>query len=208
MQAGKRGSQWRWFYPGLWMLALGLALGAQGSYPLPKEAKALMPGSATDISGTWAAMATSVHGKISAAVKGKTACDEATSSGTVAIEAHGSTMSHLLKMYEAAQQEEIRKKAAEAGQPPEEALGYTYVGPMKDETLPAGRIFYRELGKPCIESGTDQGRTETSLTGYARKGSFFFKFTINAPMRAADAKALAGEILANIQKVDLPLGAQ
>ena len=189
-------------------VALGQAVAAQGSQPLPKEARALLPASATEITGTWAAMATSVHGKISGAVKGKTACDDETSRGTVAIEAHGSSMSHMLKMYEMAQQEEIRKKAVDAGQPPEEVPGYTYVGPIKDETLPGGRIFYRELGQPCIESGTDHGRTETSLTGYARKGNFFFKFTVNAPMRASDAKALAGEILANIQKVDLPLGLQ
>ena len=77
---------------------LGQAVAAQGSQPLPKEAKALMPSSATDITGTWAAMATSVHGKISATVRGKAACEEATSEGTVTIEAHGSTMSHLVKM--------------------------------------------------------------------------------------------------------------
>jgi hypothetical protein len=187
-------------------VALGQAVAAQGSQPLPKEAKALMPGAATDVSGTWAAMATSVHGKLSGTVKGKTACDEETSGGTVAIEAHGSTMSHLVKMYDQAQQEEIRKKAADAAEPPEEVDGYTYVGPIKDEALSGGRIFYRELGSPCIASGTDNGRTETSLTGFARNGNFFFKFTIHAPMKASDAKALAGEILANIQKFSLPLG--
>lgn len=190
------------------MLALGLAPGAQGSYPLPKEAKALMPNAATDISGTWAAMATSVHGKISGTVKGKTACDEATSGGAVAIEANGSPMSHMVKMYERAQQGEIDQEVSDSQQPPEEPVEYTYVGPVKDETLPGRRIFYRERGKPCIATGTDHGRTETSLTGFAQKGNFFFKISIHAPMKASDAKALAGEIFANIQKIDLPLGAQ
>ena len=205
MQAIDRLAWWKVLMTGLLLILLAQALGAQGSTALPKEARALMPGSATDITGTWAAMATSVHGKLSAAVRGKTACDEETSNGTIGITVDGSSMSHFVKMYEMAQKGEIETKVADSKETPEEAPGYTYVGPIKDETLPGGRIFYRELGMPCIESGTDHGRTETSLTGYARKGNFFFKFTITAPMRAADAKALAGEILANIQKIDLPL---
>jgi hypothetical protein len=38
------------------------------------------------------------------------------------------------------------------------------------------------------------------------KGNVYYRFSANAPMPASAARALAAEILANIQRVDLPLG--
>jgi hypothetical protein len=53
----------------------------------------------------------------------------------------------------------------------------------------------------CVESGTPAGRTETRLNGFARKDNVDYRLSIIAPMPGANARALAKEILANIQRI-------
>jgi hypothetical protein len=192
------------------LVSADVAEARQASSTLPKELAALMPKGAGTPTGKWIVMATSIHGEVSATVRGTTACDEDTSQGGISITIDGITMPAFLKMKEAAYLADIAQEEAASREPvPTDVPGYSQIGLVKDESLSAGRIFYRQSVRPCpAESGGPERRTETTLKGFARKGIFFYKIEVSGPMPAAAAKALAAEVFANIQRVDLPVTKQ
>ena len=178
---------------------------------LPTEAVALLPKTAGAPTGTWLRLSTNLSADVSAPVRGTTACDRESSQGNITIKIFGDLRPpSLVKRSHVAETEylqDITKAEAAAKEPrPAGTESYSKVGPAHDEALPGGRIFYRELVSVCVESGTSAGRTETRMNGFARKDNVYYRFSIIAPMPAPNARALATEILANIQRIDLPLG--
>jgi hypothetical protein len=181
------------------------------SMELPKEAVALLPKAAGAPTGTWLRLSTNLSADVSAPVGGTTACDRESAQGNITIKIFGDLRPpHLVKVSHIAETEYLqdiaKAEAAAKDLRPAGTENYSKVGPGHDEALPGGRIFYRELVSVCVESGTSAGRTETRLNGFARKDNAFYRLSIIAPMPATNTRALATEILANIQRIELPLG--
>lgn len=194
------------------LLAVGPTLEARRqSPPLPKEAAALMPKAAGPATGTWVRLSSMAGGDVSAKVQGTTACDAESLQGEVKVNVFADLRDpRLILRNNAAEKEylqDIAKAEAAAREPrPAGTERFEKVGPARDEILPNGRLFSREFVSLCVASGTRAGRTDTEVNGFARKGNVYYRFSVKAPMPASAARALAAEILANIQRIDLPLG--
>jgi hypothetical protein len=78
--------------------------------------------------------------------------------------------------------------------------GVKSVGALQDETLPGGRVLFVEYAEDCARHPKG---TNTVLRGYARRGATQLTIDLWISAGSAEAKAMAGEMFAKFQKLDI-----
>jgi hypothetical protein len=190
------------------LLFAGAAFHALGQAPtraLPKELAGLLPTGATGATGTWSAAGTLGMGQVRADLRGALDCGGKPGVGTISLEIMSqSRQGPTLQMYEQAwRQKGAAAKAAMAHDAEErqKAPLKVSVSAVREEAVPGGTLVYFDHTEGCIQSPRPS-HTTASLKGVVQRGGVFVTFDIVLPGTAAQAKALAGEILGNLQKMD------
>jgi len=76
--------------------------------------------------------------------------------------------------------------------------GVQSTGKLVDESLPAGQLIYIEYMEKCSR----HSGAVTVLRGYSRKGATMLDMSLVLTKPAAEARALAAEVLGRFQKLD------
>ena len=172
---------------------------------LPKELSALMPTGASQITGTWNRAGTLGMGQASGEVKGTSTCDGKPGAGTVQIEVLSqSRQGPTLAMYEQSWQQKFtsaKSSLANDASTRKQAPLNVSVSAVKEETVAGGSIAYFDYTDGCVQSPKPNHAT-AALKGVAQHGGVFVEFSIVIPGTATEARALAAEVLGNIQKTD------
>ena len=192
-----------------WVVATSGGIFSQAPTParpgaLPRELAALMPAGATGVTGTWNTAGTLSMGEVGADVQGDSTCDGRPGPGTIRIELMKQAQQALLPMYEQGwRQKGVEAKAAvvhDAEQHQQAPLKVS-VGDVKEEALPGGTVVYFQYTEGCVQA-PKPNHTTASLRAVVQQGGVFANLAIVLPGTAAQARALAAEILARLQKTD------
>jgi hypothetical protein len=181
------------------------ALGQAPSRALPKELAGLLPTGATGATGTWSAAGTLGMGQVRADIRGALGCDGKPGVGSINMEVMSqSRQGPTLQMYEqawrqkgAAAKTALARDAEERQKTPLKVS----VSAVREEAVPGGTLVYFDHTEGCIQSPRPS-HTTASLKGVVQRGGVFVAFDIMLSGTAAQAKALADEILANLQNTD------
>jgi hypothetical protein len=167
----------------------------------PKVIAALMPGSATGVTGNWSASGSLGMGEGHANVRGGAVCDGTPGTGTINLEVVQARPA-AVPIYEPAwRQKGVDAKAAVVhdAEVHQQAPLKVSVSAVKEEAVAGGLLVFFEYTEGCVQSPRPN-HTTASLKGVVQtKAGVFGSFDIVMPGTAAQARALAGEILANFQ---------
>lgn len=201
--------------PGLAAVALWLALGlpafAQGTASkVPPAISGLLPKTAVLKSGSWAVFPTefgkTFGGDLHAGFTGKPMSCDITIGPELRVSIKGDTAWEappMLDMAVALHNEQVAK--ARKSLPERLARlrssnrDVKSVGAPKEEKLPAGTILYAEYTENCARHPNG---TNTVLLAHARKGATMLSVDLWISAGAAEAKAMAAEMLARFQGLD------
>jgi hypothetical protein len=165
---------------------------------LPKEVRALMPAKTGLVDGTWMVRPPTVRGEVSGELAAGKSCDANPPVVHISITINGVAGEHASTLLPK------RKMGWDAEWTREKS---TFGADAKVESTGGGEMISSQSERGCIQSPV-ASVTDSHVAAYVQKGLLAYTVRIGGPQPAAASRALALEVLANMQRSDLPLAAK